>query len=68
MWLFLYTSKSSPLIITKLIIPNFKSQNPHRTVKIDQGQEPGDYIAFKDLILTEDFQFSIELTEADTSA
>ena len=67
-WIFLQSTKEPPLTIIKLMLTKFKASNPHRTVRTDQGDELGGYIAFKQLLAHDDLQFSLELTGADVSA
>ena len=67
-WIFLQSSKQPPLTVIKLLLSKFKSPNPHRTVRTDQGGELGSCTAFKELLATDDLQFSLELTGADASA
>ena len=38
-WIFLTTSKAPPINIAQRVLNKFKSNNPHRTVRTDQGGE-----------------------------
>ena len=67
-WIFLQSTKEPPLTVIKLILAKFKTTNPHRTVRTDQGGELEGSIAFKQLLAHDDLQFSLELTGADASA
>ena len=63
----LQSSKETPLTVIKLILTKFKTTNPHRTVRTDQGGELEGSIAFKHLLAHDDLKFSLELTGADAS-
>ncbi len=65
MWVFITSSKQPPLKEAKMILNKFKSTNPHRTVRVDQGGELNSQ-AFKEMIGLEGF--SLELTGSDASA
>ncbi len=65
MWVFITSSKQPPLKEAKMILQKFKSTNPHRTVRVDQGGELNSQ-AFKEMIGLEGF--SLELTGSDASA
>jgi hypothetical protein len=43
MWVFPTSSKTPPIEIVKTVLNKFKSTNPHRTVRVDQGGELGGY-------------------------
>ena len=58
------SSKSPPVEIAKKILYKFKSKNPHRTVRVDQGGELGKSEAFRNMVGK---HFSLELTGADAS-
>ena len=65
MWLFLTALKTPPVNIVKKVLHKFKSQNPHRTVRTDQGKELGRSIAFQNMVAEEGF--TLELTGSDAS-
>ena len=65
-WVFLTTSKAPPINIAQRVISKFKSSNPHRTVRTDQGGELGKSRIFQKMIYKEDY--TLELTGADASA
>lgn len=65
-WIFLTDSKKPPVATVKSLLNKFKSTNPHRTVRVDQGGDLGKSQAFKDMIA--EAQFSLELTGNDASA
>ena len=66
MWLFLTKSKHSPVDIARIVLSKFKSSNPHRTVRTDQGKELGKFDEFRTMVGEEDF--SLELTGAEASS
>ena len=65
---FLQSSKEPPINAIKILLTKFKTTQPHRTVRIDQGGELGGYTAFKELLAGDDMGFSLELTRANASA
>ena len=65
MWVFTMASKSPPVEIAKKVLYKFKSSNPHRTVRVDQGGELGKSEDFRNMVGK---YFSLELTGADASA
>ncbi len=65
MWIFTTSSKQPPVNEARMILQKFKSTNPHRTVRVDQGGELNS-AAFKEMIATENF--ALELTGSDASA
>ena len=66
MWVFLTTSKHPPISIAQRVLNKFKTTNPHRTVRTDQGGELGRSHAFKEMIDEE--KFSLELTGSESSS
>ena len=64
-WLFLTKSKEPQIEIVRRILNKFKSTNPNRQVRVDQGGELGRSNAFKDVIAECDFE--LELTGSDNS-
>ena len=67
-WIFLQSSKEPPINAIKILLTKFKTTQPHRTVRIDQGGELGGYAAFKELLAGDDMGFSLELTGVDAPA
>ena len=65
-WIFTTSSKHPPIQEVELILNKFKSTNPHRTVRVDQGGELGKSDAFKKMIGEQGF--SLEITGSDASA
>ena len=65
-WIFNTSSKQPPIQEAQLILSKFKSTNPHRTVRVDQGGELGKSDAFKTMI--GEHGFSLEITGSDASA
>jgi deoxyuridine 5'-triphosphate nucleotidohydrolase len=65
-WVFLSDTKKPPIEVTKLLLNKFKSSNPIRTVRVDQGGELGKSDAFKTMIA--ESGFTLEPTGADSSA
>jgi dUTP pyrophosphatase len=65
-WIFTTDSKVPPIKIAQKVLNKFKSTNPHRTVRVDQGGELGKSQAFKNMVAEE--KFSLELTGSDASA
>ena len=65
-WIFNTSSKHPPVTEAQLILDKFKSTNPHRTVRVDQGGELGKSDAFKTMIAKTGF--SLEITGSDASA
>ena len=65
-WIFLTDSKKPPIKAVKLLLEKFRSTNPHRTVRVDQGGDLGQSHEFKTMIA--DAQFSLEVTGNDASA
>ena len=59
-WVYLTLSKTPPVEATKLLLNKFKSSNPHRTVRVDQGGELGKSNKFKAIV--GECGFSLELT------
>ena len=64
-WIFLTASKTPPIDVVTRILNKFKSKNPHRQVRVDQGGELGKSSAFRDAVAECDF--TLELTGADNS-
>ena len=64
-WVFITDSKLPPVKEAQMVLSKFKSTNPHRTVRVDQGGELNSN-AFKAMVAEE--KFSIELTGSDSSA
>ena len=64
-WIFTTDSKKPPIKEAQMILNKFKSTNPHRTVRVDQGGELNSQ-AFKNMIAEE--KYSLELTGSDSSA
>ena len=65
-WIFITESKQPPVTIVQKLLEKFKSTNPHRTVRVDQGGELGKSAAFRNMIGTSGF--SLEITGSDASA
>ena len=65
-WIFLTENKKPPIEAAKLLLTKFKSTNPHRTVRVDQGGELGRSNAFKTMVA--EAGFSLEPTGSDASA
>jgi deoxyuridine 5'-triphosphate nucleotidohydrolase len=65
-WIFLTDSKVPPIDAARSVLKKFKSKNPHRTVRVDQGGELGKSGEFKAMISEE--EYSLELTGSDASA
>ena len=64
--LFDFESKAPPITITQKVLNKFKSKNPHRTVRTDQGGELGLSQDFQKMVANENF--TLEVTGADASA
>ena len=64
-WIFLTKSKHPPVIIARKVLSKFKSANPHRTVRTDQGGELGRSDKFSKMVYDEGF--ALELTGAEAS-
>ena len=65
-WIFTTASKHPPIEAAKMVLTKFKSTNPHRTVRVDQGGELGRSDSFKTLIA--DHDYVLEPTGSDASA
>ena len=65
-WIFLTKSKNPPIEIARKLLRKFKSTNPHRTVRTDQGKELGRSTKFSQMV--EEEGFTLELTGAEASA
>jgi dUTP pyrophosphatase len=65
MWVFLTSSKTPPIKIIQTVLNKFKSTNPHRTVRVDQGGELGGSRAFAEMI--NNCGFTLEVTCSDAS-
>ena len=65
-WVYLTASKLPPIEETRLLLNKFKSTNPHRTVRVDQGGELGKSAKFQAMIGKCGFQ--LEQTGSDSSA
>ena len=65
-WIFLTKSKSPPISAAQSILKKFKCNNPHRTVRTDQGKELGKSTQFQEMVHKEGY--TLELTGADASA
>ena len=65
-WIFLTTSKTPPVEVLRSVLRKFKSKNPHRSVRTDQGKELGKSAKFQKMVHEEGF--ALELTGADASA
>jgi dUTP pyrophosphatase len=66
MWVFPTTSKVPPVDIVRTVLTKFKSNNPHRTVRVDQGGELGGSKVFASMI--NECGFTLEVTGSDASA
>ena len=66
MWIFPTSSKTPPIEAVKSILTKFKSKNPHRTVRVDQGGELGRSAQFATMI--SECEFALEITGSDASA
>ena len=65
-WIFLTSSKHPPVNIVRKFLRKFKSNNPHKAVRTDQGHELGQIIAFREMINEEGFV--LEVTGAEGSS
>ena len=64
-WIFLTKSKQPPIALARKVLSKFKSTNPHRTVRTDQGGELGRSEKFSKMV--DDEGFVLELTGAEAS-
>ncbi len=67
-WVFLSNNKVPPIDAARKLLKKFKSTNPHRTVRVDQGGELGKSQLFKDMLAEDDVGFTMETTGSDSSA
>ena len=65
-WVYLTSSKAPPIEAVQMLLNKFKSKNPHRTVRVDQGGELGNSSAFKTMIA--ECGFALEVTGSEGSA
>ena len=65
-WIFITESKQPPVEIVRQLLEKFKSTNPHRTVRVDQGGELGKSAAFRTMIGTTGFLREITGSDAST--
>lgn len=65
MWLFLTKSKHLPVKVARKVLSKFKSSNPHRIVRTDQGKELGKSDDF--ITMVEKERFTLELIRAKAS-
>lgn len=64
-WIFLTKSKHPPVTLAHKVLTKFKSTNPHRTVRTDQGGELGRSSKFSQMVA--EAGFVLELTGAEAS-
>ena len=65
-WIFLSTTKDPPVETIRQLLQKFKSDNPNRTVRTDQGGELGHSSAFSKMLVECDY--TLEETGPDASA
>lgn len=65
-WIFLAQSKHPPILTIENLLNKFKSENPHRTVRTDQGGELGGSSEFAQMIAQ--CRFALELTGSNSSS
>ena len=65
-WIFLTSSKVPPIEAARMVLEKFKSDNPNRTVRVDQGGELGKSEAFQDMVGKANF--TLETTGSEASA
>ena len=67
-WTFLSNNKVPPVDAARQLLKKFKSSNPHRTVRVDQGGELGKSQLFKNMLGEDDIGFTLEITGSDSSS